>query len=58
MDFEDVKGSTKNLKSLQTFENLDVDPYSLYTMINTQRDSIHENEIVKSRKSDTATHKK
>jgi hypothetical protein len=57
MDIEDGKGSTKNLKSLKTFENIDIDPYSLYTMINTQRESIHENEV-KSRKSDTATHKK
>ncbi len=58
MDIEDVKGSTKTLKSLQTFDNIDIDPYSLYTMINTQRDSIHENELVKTRKSDSATHKK
>jgi hypothetical protein len=66
MDNEDMKNATMskdNLRSLQTFENIDADPYSIFTVINTQRDSLIDNKRVqdistKNRKSDSLMNKK
>ncbi len=64
MDIDDMKNqTTSNLKAIRPFE--DIDPYSLFTVLNTQRDSMHENEEsssghvhMKTRKSEVAAHKK
>lgn len=55
MDCDDIKNSTAHIKSLGTFDNLDIDPYSAFTVMNTQRDSMVTENFMLPRKSDASS---